>query len=276
MSSEDMDLSALCYRIQKIIPLFVKHPDKLQHLLFYGPPGSGKTTSATKLLNKVWEGSPIRPQVCRILNAADERSLDAIRSKILPFLEVDWRDKTDLRPRFLVLDECETLTESAQLALRPFLDMRPQDVCIIFICNSLSRLHESLRSRFLRIRFDPPPTPKNKSLLLHYSLRGDLRQFRNNMNNFRDIITLFNGEDISNGLTTTEDTILTQLLYLLNYLNMLDKNIYNQLSEFFIAGVFSIHNELYFVSTISKIINNMIKKLDDEEGGLKWSSIYIK
>jgi hypothetical protein len=96
------------------------------------------------------------------------------------------------------------------------------------------------------------------------------------MNNFRDIITLFNGEDISNGLTTTEDTILTQLLYLLNYLNMLDKNIYNQLSEFFIAGVFSIHNEPYFVSTISKIINNMIKKLDDEEGGLKWSSIYIK
>ena len=86
-----MNLDALCLRVRKILPLFVKHPERLQHLLFYGPPGSGKTTSATKLLNTIWKGSPIRPQVCRILNAADERSLDAIRSKILPFLQVDWR-----------------------------------------------------------------------------------------------------------------------------------------------------------------------------------------
>jgi replication factor C subunit 2/4 len=266
---ESMNLDVLCPRVRNILPLFVKNPDSLQHLLFYGPPGSGKTTSATKLINTIWANSPIRPQVCRILNAADERSLDAIRSKILPFLQVDWRDNGEKRPRFLVLDECETLTESAQLALRPFLDMSPQDVCIIFICNSLSRLHESLRSRFLRIRFDPPPAPKNKSLLLHNSLRGDLRQFRNNSNNFKDIIDLFNNEDITT-LTTTEDVVLTQYIYLLNYLQMLNIDIYNSLKDFFIAGCFNIHNESYFIKSIKDSIKILANKLENCGEEPKW------
>lgn len=264
-----MNLDVLCPRVRNVLPLFVNHPESLQHLLFYGPPGSGKTTSATKLINTIWVNSPIRAQVCRILNAADERSLDAIRSKILPFLQVDWRDTGETRPRFLVLDECETLTESAQLALRPFLDMSPQDVCIIFICNSLSRLHESLRSRFLRIRFDPPPVPKNKSILLHNSLRGDLRQFRSNSNNFKDIIDLFNNEKIDT-LTTTEDVVLTQYIYLLNYLQMLDINIYNSLKDFFIAGCFSIHNEAYFIKSIKQSIKILINKLENDDRQPKW------
>lgn len=270
-----MNLSVLCSRVQKILPLFVKNPDKLQHLLFYGPPGSGKTTSATKLINTIWAGSPIRPQVCRILNAADERSLDAIRSKILPFLQVDWRESGENRPRFLVLDECETLTESAQLALRPFLDMSPRDVCIIFICNSLSRLHESLRSRFLRIRFDPPPIPENKSILLHYSLRGDLRHFRSSNVVFYDIISILNNEKITS-LRVTEDILLTQFIYFLNYLNMLDEPIYESLKDFFIAGAFSIHSESYFVESIKHSAKNIMEKLDSRREGLKWVSCSIK
>jgi DNA polymerase III delta prime subunit len=270
-----MNLDPLCPRVKSILPLFVKHPENLQHLLFYGPPGSGKTTSATKLINKIWENSPIRPQVCRILNAADERSLDAIRSKILPFLQVDWRDKGDSRPRFLVLDECETLTESAQLALRPFLDMNPRDTCIIFICNSLSRLHESLRSRFLRIRFDPPPAPKNKSLLLHNSLRGDLRQFRNNSSNFTDIINIFNNIP-PNTLQITEDVLLTQYIYLLNYMNMFDIDTFNILKEYFIAGAFSIHSEDKFIRTITRAIQNMKNKLEIQTEKNVWYRCSIK
>jgi hypothetical protein len=264
-----MNLDLLCPRVKIILPLFVKHPENLQHLLFYGPPGSGKTTTATNLINKIWENSPIRPQVCRILNAADERSLDAIRSKILPFLQVDWRDKDDKRPRFLVLDECETLTESAQLALRPFLDMNPRDICIIFICNSLSRLHESLRSRFLRIRFDPPPAPKNKSLLLHNSLRGDLRQFRNDSSQFIDIIQLFNNDPPQN-LSITGDVLLTQFIYLLNYMNMLDNDIFNIINEYFITGVFSIRSEKSFINTIIKAIDILQNKLDSENSDNSW------
>ncbi len=168
------NLDPLCPRVKKIFNLFAEHPVELQHLLLYGPPGAGKTSTVEWLLEKIWGNSHMKIQTCRTLNAADERSLDAIRAKIIPFVNADWREPGDRRPRFLVLDECETLTDSAQLALRPFLDNSPQDLCIIFICNSLSRVQMSLRSRCLRIRFDPPVA----NSLQTQSARGDLRGAR--------------------------------------------------------------------------------------------------
>lgn len=181
------NLDPLCARVQKIFTLFAGKPELLQHLLLYGPPGSGKTSTVEWLLNKIWGDSHMKVQTCRILNAADERSLDAIRAKIIPFVNTDWRDPADKRPRFLVLDECETLTDSAQLALRPFLDNSPQNICIIFICNSLSRVQMSLRSRCLRIRFDPPVTQS----LQTQSMRGDLRGariMRNDISHFMEFL----------------------------------------------------------------------------------------
>ena len=179
------NLDPLCSRIKKIFTLFAQHPEELQHLLIYGPPGSGKTSTIEWLLENIWRGSHMKIQTCRFLNAADERSLDAIRAKIIPFVNADWREPGDKRPRFLVLDECETLTESAQLALRPFLDNPPQDLCIIFICNSLSRVQVSLRTRCLRIRFDPP---SNTSLQTN-SMRGDLRNARIQRNDISHFLT---------------------------------------------------------------------------------------
>ena len=57
---------------------------------------------------------------------------------------------------FLILDECETLTEAAQLSLQTILNYDPKDICVILICNSQSRIHPKLRQRLLKIRYDPP------------------------------------------------------------------------------------------------------------------------
>lgn len=99
--------------------------------------------------------------MCISMNAADERSLEAIRQKIFPFLRASWdalqiTDRDTQKPRFIILDECETLTEAAQLSLQTILDKDPKEVCVILICNSQSRIHQKLRQRLLRIRYDPP------------------------------------------------------------------------------------------------------------------------
>ena len=109
------------------------------------------------------------------MNAADERSLESIRQKVFPFLRVDWRTAGETAPRFLILDECETLTEAAQLSLQTILDMPPTDVCVILICNSQSRIHPKLRQRLLRIRYDPPNTGTAHKTLSYAITRGDLR-----------------------------------------------------------------------------------------------------
>jgi DNA polymerase III delta prime subunit len=94
-------------------------------------------------------------------------------------------------PRFLVFDEAETLTASAQLALRYVLEQSPLDsCCILFLVNTISGVEKSLHHRFLRIRFDPLPSECLAERVKLYApeketptpldavrLRGDLRIF---------------------------------------------------------------------------------------------------
>jgi DNA polymerase III delta prime subunit len=169
-----VDTSFWCERVRKCFSMFVKNPQTLQHLLLFGPPGSGKTTSAGWLVEQIWGNR--KSLMCISMNAADERSLESIRQKVFPFLRVDWRTENEKSPRFLILDECETLTEAAQLSLQTILNCNPKEICVILICNSQSRIHPKLRQRLLKIRYDPPNI-KNKTQDLFMAItRGDLRQ----------------------------------------------------------------------------------------------------
>ena len=41
------------------------------------------------------------------------------------------------KPKIIIFDEAETLTEQAQSALRPLLDKPANEILIIFLCNSI-------------------------------------------------------------------------------------------------------------------------------------------
>jgi len=169
-----VDISFWCERVRKCFSMFLKDPQTLQHLLLFGPPGSGKTTSAAWIVEQIWGNR--KSLMCISMNAADERSLESIRQKVFPFLRVDWRVEDETTPRFLILDECETLTEAAQLSLQTILNSDPKDICVILICNSQSRIHPKLRQRLLKIRYDPPNRNNKATDIFTAITRGDLRQ----------------------------------------------------------------------------------------------------
>jgi DNA polymerase III delta prime subunit len=117
-------------------------------VILYGPPGTGKTSIALALAQETYPD--ISPTISTLyLNASDERSIEVIRERILQFTQTSWPGVTR---KFVIFDEVETMTEPAQTSLRALLDDVDRDgyqttPLFIFLCNSLYRVHSSLRSR---------------------------------------------------------------------------------------------------------------------------------
>ena len=117
----------------------------IQNLLFYGVAGTGKTTLA-KLIAKNLN--------CDLLyiNASDERGIDTIRDKIIPFASsMSFNDV-----KIVILDEADYITPQAQATLRNTIESCSKTTRFILTCNYLERIISPLQSRCQTFEIIPP------------------------------------------------------------------------------------------------------------------------
>ena len=127
------------------------------NLLFYGPPGTGKTTTIINLVKSYQEKLNIQNKGLMIhLNASDERGIDIIRNQINFFVNSNPLFHNGMK--FVILDEVDYMTKTAQQAFRYLLQNYSTTVRFCLICNYISRIDDGLQNEFICLRFNQLPT----------------------------------------------------------------------------------------------------------------------
>ncbi|CAI2375344.1 unnamed protein product [Moneuplotes crassus] len=124
---------------------------KLPHLLFHGPPGTGKTSCILAIAKKMY-GKHYHNMILE-LNASDERGISVVRDKIKAFCSTQQIINKGLK--LVILDECDAITSAAQFALRRVVEKFTKNTRFCFICNYVSKVIPALQSRCTRFRFSP-------------------------------------------------------------------------------------------------------------------------
>ena len=178
---------------------------KIPHLLFSGPPGSGKTTIAMILIDSCASAS-------LTLNASSgDRGIATIKTTVKQFAGSQRQKKGKMN--IIFFDEADGLTGDAQMALKNTIERYHKNCRFIFTANHLEMVIPEIQSRCINYKFEQVSSKQLvsylsyilesedvdykerdlKTLIKHFSY--DVRTIVNNLQ-VASVTGTFNPEDI--------------------------------------------------------------------------------
>lgn len=166
----------------------------IPNLLFYGMPGTGKTTTILALCHELFGPNNFNNRVLE-LNASDERGIDVVREKVLNFAKKSLSSPDINYPsppiKIIILDETDALTYDAQTALRKIMEDYLKNTRFCLICNYIEKIIKPLVSRCMFFNFKPID---NKIIVNHLKLIAEKEKINLDKEIIENIYNSYNGD----------------------------------------------------------------------------------
>jgi replication factor C subunit 2/4 len=180
------NLDEICFQEDIKIGLknFIKNKN-IPHLLFFGPSGTGKTSTIIALAKEIF-GDEYFNRI-KELNASDERGINVVREKIKNYSQESINNIEGLPPwKIIILDEADNMTSESQYALRRIMEEYSKITRFCVICNYHYKIIDPIVSRCALFRFKPIPKLFIKDQLKLISKKEKLKCSINIINKISD------------------------------------------------------------------------------------------
>lgn len=127
---------------------------KIKCMIYYGPPGVGKTTLALMIAHNTHKD-------VSHFNSSDLSTKDDLK-RIVGISTMSTLNENNMR--FIIIDECDRISKQNQKILVELINTTLQP--IIFICNDISKISQEIKSKCIPIRFSMIPEIHIKKVLL--------------------------------------------------------------------------------------------------------------
>lgn len=161
--------------IKNKLDFFVQN-EKIPHIIFHGPSGSGKRHVLNYLINKIYHNTnDLLNQYIMYVNCAHSKGIRFIRDELKFFAKTNINNKNGYKFKSIILFNCEKLTTDAQSALRRCIEKFSHNTRFFIIVEDETTLLKPILSRFCNI-FIPLPNINGEKISLHKHFKNNIKQ----------------------------------------------------------------------------------------------------
>lgn len=188
---------------------FTQSPN-IPHLIFAGPAGTGKTTTALIIARSFLKGDELNTNLLE-LNASDTVRIDFVRHILKNFVNQTLIKSGALK--FVILDEADNIPRQVQQALRRMIEKASINVKFILMCNYINRIIDPIISRCAVFRFVSLPEEKIVERLKFIAEKEKLQIPDDKSDNFFKKLYFISRGDLRKAINALQMSVALELLH---------------------------------------------------------------